>query len=93
MVKESPAGEAQMAREQCPNCGKSTGERGHLCSPTVAAAEAYVCDHCGRTERDPRHVCFPKLAEVKFTCGNCGRVAVMENDLCKPRPIRGRKEG
>jgi hypothetical protein len=80
-----------MAAENCPNCGRSTGEHGHMCSPSAPPREAYECSHCGRTETDPRHICFPKLAEVRFSCANCGRVAVQENDLCSPQEIPGGK--
>ncbi len=80
-----------MAANKCPNCGGSTGKRGHMCSPSAPPREAYECSHCGRTETDPRHICFPKLAEVRFSCAKCGRVAVQESDLCSPREIQGGK--
>jgi len=76
-----------MAEGRCPTCGEPTGERQHLCAAGSAPRKAYVCEHCGCTESDPRHVCFPKLAEMKFVCDNCGRVAAWSDALCRPKPI------
>ncbi len=81
-----------ISENKCANCGKPSGEKGHLCSPAAAASRAYECEHCGRTGTDPRHVCFPKLAEMKFTCGNCGRVAIEDDAVCNPQPIQGEKK-
>jgi predicted RNA-binding Zn-ribbon protein involved in translation (DUF1610 family) len=92
MVRKGPGRERIMAAENCPNCGRETGARGHMCSPTEESRTAYECSHCGRTETDPRHICFPKLAEVKFSCANCGRVAVQGEDLCSPKEIQGGKK-
>jgi hypothetical protein len=38
---------------------------------------------------DARHVCKDKLAEMKYVCGGCGRVAMEDGNLCKPQIIIG----
>ncbi|MBU4317654.1 MAG: hypothetical protein KKF30_10300 [Proteobacteria bacterium] len=70
----------------CKNCGKKSGEKGHLCNP-VEPAEAYICEHCGAETSNPRHICRPKLEKVNFVCITCGRVAQLPGELCNPRDI------
>jgi predicted RNA-binding Zn-ribbon protein involved in translation (DUF1610 family) len=36
-----------------------------------------------------KHICKPKLTKVNFFCDNCGRVAVEEGEVCKPKAIEG----
>ena len=70
----------------CKNCGKVSGERGHVCDP-VKMEEAYVCESCGDSTTDPRHICKPKLQKINFVCIACGRVAQLPSQLCNPRDI------
>ena len=70
----------------CKTCGKTAGDKGHLCDP-VELKEAYVCGDCGCATEDPRHICKPKLQKINFTCIACGRVAELPSQLCNPRDI------
>lgn len=68
----------------CNTCGALSEAPGHLCSPCDDESE---CSFCGTPEVDSKHVCKDKLSEMKYVCGGCGRVAVEENNLCKPQAI------
>jgi hypothetical protein len=75
-----------MAIHTCKTCGKTAGERGHLCDP-VELEKAFICEHCGQAAKDARHICRPKLKKVNFVCISCGRVGQLPGELCNPRDI------
>lgn len=68
----------------CKTCGALSEDSGHLCNPCDDKSE---CNFCGTPEVDARHICKDKLAEMKFVCGGCGRVAMEEVSLCTPQAI------
>lgn len=76
----------EKAVHTCKNCGKISGDKGHLCDP-AELTEAYICDCCGAASKNPRHICKPKLEKINFVCMGCGRVAQLPNELCNPRDI------
>jgi len=51
--------------------------------------KAVTCEYCGALTDDPRHVCAPKVADLKYVCLACGRLAASRSLLCKPSPIPG----
>ncbi len=68
----------------CKSCGAVADDPGHLCAPV---AEEVSCEYCGEKNVSVTHVCKAKLESLKFSCGNCGRVAPKSSDLCKPVEI------
>jgi len=88
-VKKAPAKKTDAATTvyTCTTCGKTTMTRAHLCNPRKTSSTVYVCEFCGVTSGDPYHVCSPMVAEVKYTCADCGRLSPFRGALCRPKPI------
>jgi predicted amidophosphoribosyltransferase len=77
-----------MKKAVCPNCGADLDERGyHLCR-NASFPEPRKCEYCGKTITDPRHVCRAMLSHLRFTCAECGRIAVDDQFLCNPISIK-----
>jgi len=71
----------------CPTCGAELDKWGfHLCR-NASFMEPKKCGYCGTTTIDPSHVCKPMHPYLKFSCVNCGRLAVERTVLCRPSPI------
>ncbi len=69
----------------CTTCGAVADSPGHLCNP---CDDETSCSFCGAPEVDSKHVCSDKLSAMQYVCGGCGRVAVEEDNLCEPQPIK-----
>lgn len=69
----------------CKTCGALADAPGHLCNPCDDKEES--CSFCGIPDVDSKHVCKDKLAEMKYVCGGCGRVALEAENVCKPQLI------
>lgn len=67
--------------ETCKVCGQPVNPPGHICDPKGLP---YTCDYCGDTVKNYRHMCKQMIEKAKYTCNNCGRIAVKKDDVCAP---------
>lgn len=75
-----------MTTYTCTTCGTVADKPGHLCNPCDDSKED--CSFCATPAVDTKHVCEGKLAELKVVCDGCGRLAVDEAQVCRPRAIK-----
>jgi DNA-directed RNA polymerase subunit RPC12/RpoP len=68
----------------CKTCGAVAPEPGHLCNPST---ETTTCSYCGEKSPHVKHYCKGKMADLKYVCENCGRLATSEDLVCKPKKV------
>ena len=62
----------------CKNCDQPVAKPGHICDPILP----YTCKHCGQEVTRSHHMCKEIIANSKFMCKLCGRLAVEKSDVC-----------
>lgn len=70
--------------DTCKNCGQPVSPPGHICDPKGLP---YACDYCGATVTNYRHMCKQMVELAKYTCKNCGRIAVDKEGVCAPMKL------
>jgi len=46
-----------------------------------------TCAFCGEKAPHTKHYCKGKLADIKYVCSKCGRLATSEDLLCEPTSV------
>jgi DNA-directed RNA polymerase subunit RPC12/RpoP len=69
----------------CQVCGQPVAEPGHICD---LKGMPHVCEYCGKKVTDMFHICKGIVDNAKYTCRDCGRIAVKKESLCSPERIR-----
>lgn len=72
-------------KKECPTCGKTTGDAGHLCVPV--SQKDKKCDWCNALIPNERHLCNKKTKSLAYICNSCGRAAISADFLCQPEKI------
>jgi hypothetical protein len=71
--------------ETCEECGQPVSPPGHACNPKGLP---YTCEYCGERVQNYHHMCKQIVEKAKFTCKNCGRIAVKKESLCAPIALK-----
>ncbi len=69
----------------CQICGQPVDEPGHICD---LKGLPHVCEYCNAKVANLFHVCKGIVENAKYTCRDCGRIAVKKESLCSPERIR-----
>ena len=68
----------------CANCGAVSLSPEGVCKVQGRMTRG---DWCGTKSIEPAKVCQNKIHNLRFKCGNCGRVAVDAGLLCEPEEM------
>lgn len=68
----------------CKNCDQPVSPPGHICDPRLP----YTCKWCGVEVKDEHHICSKYLAESKYLCLLCGRLAPDKFMLCSATELK-----
>nr|MDO8114510.1 hypothetical protein [Candidatus Sigynarchaeota archaeon] len=69
----------------CQVCGQPVQLPGHICDLKVAS---YECVYCKTSVQSLFHICKGIVDNAKYTCRDCGRIAVKKESLCSPIRIK-----
>lgn len=68
----------------CANCGAVSLDRNGICKVQGKGTKA---DWCGTPTTAPPRKCVNHVNNLRFTCGNCGKVGVNPELLCNPEQM------